>query len=159
MMSRLNGTRRGIIMKNNKFLSKQTGGISKLMLIMIVAGVGYGAYFANKKGLIKPDSISSIANSMKTSISKTFTDEFTGYGVQLMATTEFEQAKNVMNDFSRDGYSAFVMESNAKGRSIYKVRLGPYAYKPEAVAVQDKVIRRYPNNPYVKSSLVIYKPN
>ncbi len=146
-------------MKNNKLLSKQTGGISKLMLIMIVAGIGYGAYFANKKGLIKADSISSITSSMKTSISKTFSDDFTGYGIQLMATTELEQAKTVMNDFARDGYSAFVMEGKSKGRSIYKVRLGPYSYKPEAVAVQDKVIRRYPSNPYVKSSLVIYKPN
>lgn len=146
-------------MKNNKLLNKQTGGISKLMLLIIITGVGYGTYVANKKGLIKPDSISSITSSVKTTISKTFSDDFTGYGVQLMATTELEQAKTVMNDFSRDGYSAFVMESRSKGRSIYKVRLGPYSYKPEAVAVQDKVIRRYPSNPYVKSSLVIYKPN
>jgi hypothetical protein len=134
-------------MKNNKLLSKQIGGISTLMLLIIIGGIGFGAYFANKKGLIKGDSISSITSSMKSSFSSTFADDFTGYGIQLMATTELDQAKIVMNDFARDGYSAFVLESKAKGRSIYKVRLGPYSYKPEAVAVQDKVIRRYPSNP------------
>jgi len=86
-------------------------------------------------------------------------DSYSGYGIQLVATKQFDQAKGIMNDFSRDGYSAFVLESKAKGRTLYKVRLGPYAHKPEAVAVKDKVARRYPNNPYVKSSLVIYKPN
>lgn len=146
-------------MKNNKLLSKQIGAINTVMLLMIISGIGFGAYFANKKGLIKTDSISSITSSLKSSISNTFVGDFTGYGIQLMATTELDQAKMVMNDFARDGYSAFVMESTSKGRSIYKVRLGPYSYKPEAVAVQDKVIRRYPGNPYVKSSLVIYKPN
>jgi hypothetical protein len=142
-------------MKNNKLLSKQTGGISTFMLMLIIGGIGAGAYFANKKGLITADSISS----MTSSISNTFAGDFTGYGIQLMATTELDQAKIVMNDFARDGYSAFVLESQSKGRSLYKVRLGPYSYKPEAVAVQDKVIRRYPSNPYVKSSLVIFRPN
>ena len=89
----------------------------------------------------------------------TSSDTYSGYGVQLMATQQLDQAKTVMNDFARDGYSAFVIASNKKGRTLYKVRLGPYSYKPEALAVKDKVVRRYPNNPYVKSSLVIYKPN
>ncbi len=142
-------------MKNNKLLSKQAGGSSTFMLMLLIGGIGFGAYFANKKGLITADSISS----MTSSISNTFSGDFTGYGIQLMATNELDQAKIVMNDFARDGYSAFVLESNVKGRSIYKVRLGPYSYKPEAVAVQDKVIRRYPSNPYVKSSLVIFRPN
>ena len=76
-----------------------------------------------------------------------------------MATKQLDRAKTVMNDFARDGCSAFVVANQAKGRTLYKVRLGPYSHKPEAIAVQDKVVRRYPNNPYVKSSLVIYKPN
>ena len=145
-------------MNNNKFMSKQTGSISILMLMVMIVGIGYGSYFANKKGLITADSIKSMTASV-ASLKNTFADDFTGYGIQLMATTELEQAKLVMNDFARDGYSAFVLETNTKGRSIYKVRLGPYSHKPEAVAVQDKVVRRYPSNPYVKSSSVIYKPN
>ena len=146
-------------MKNNNTLNKQTGAISKLMLLVIISAVGYGAYFANKKGLITTDSISS----MKTRVSSAFSDAdinsaYTGYGIQLMATQQLGHATTVMNDFARDGYSAFVVASKAKDHTIYKVRLGPYSHKPEAVAIKDKVIRRYPNNPYVKSSIVIYKP-
>ncbi len=163
MVVQLNGTHKGKIMKNNKLLSKQTGGVSKLMLAIIIAGIGYGAYFANKKGLISSSSIKSMTatvSSMGSKLSNAVaSNDFTGYGVQLMATEQLDQAKSVMNDFASDGYSAFVLASEAKGRTYYKVRLGPYSHKPEAVAVQDKVIRRYPNNPYVKSSLVIYKPN
>ena len=151
-------------MNNNKLLSKQKGGVSKLMLVLIIGGLSYGAYVANKKGLITTTSFKSMTSTMGDTLSSNFStmtssDHYKGYGIQLMATKQLDQAKAVMNDFAGDGYSAFVLESNTKGRSIYKVRLGPYSHKPEAVAVQDKVIRRYPNNPYVKSSLVIYKPN
>ena len=141
-----------------KSLTKQTGSIlSKLMLMIVIGGVGYGAYIANDKGLINAKKFTSL----KSTISNKFSgsDSFKGYGVQLMATKQFDQAETVMNDFARDGYSAFVLASQSKGRAIYKVRLGPYSHKPEAVAVKDKVVRRYPQNPFVKTSLVIYKPN
>jgi septal ring-binding cell division protein DamX len=147
-------------MNNNKLLSKQMGGVSQLMLMLIIGGIGYGAYFANKKGLVTSNSFKLMTTKMSTKFSNIVASEdFTGYGVQLMATRQLDQAKSLMNDFSSDGYSAFVLASQAKGHTYYKVRLGPYAHKPEAVAVQDKVIRRYPGNPYVKSSLVIYRPN
>ncbi|PID33761.1 MAG: hypothetical protein CR955_01200 [Thiotrichales bacterium] len=139
-------------------LSKQTGSVfSKLLLILVMGGIGYGIYTANNKGLINTKKFTSL----KSTISNTFSseDNFKGYGVQLMATKQLEQAKTVMNDFARDGYSAFILANKSKGRTIYKVRLGPYSHKPEAVAVKDKVVRRYPQNPFVKTSLVIYKPN
>ena len=160
-MARLDlAIQRGIIMNNNKLLSKQTGGISKFMLMLIMGGIGYGAYIANKKGFITSSSIKSMQTTMTSKFSNIVaSNDFTGYGVQLMATQQLDQAKSVMNDFANDGYSAFVLASETKGRTLYKVRLGPYSHKPEAVAVQDKVIRRYPSNPFVKSSLVIYRPN
>ncbi len=144
-------------MNNKKTLKKQQGGVGKLMLFVIIGAMGYGAFIANQKGLISIDK----AKSYASSVSNTFSGEdgFIGYGVQLMATKQLDQATSVMNDFAGDGYSAFVLASKAKGRTIYKVRLGPYLHRPEALAIQDKVVRRYPNNPYVKSSLVIYKPN
>jgi len=144
-------------MKNNKSMHGQAGSINKLMLMFIIGGIGYGAYIAKQKGLISSGSISSMTSSISSKFSGN--RNYSGYGIQLMATRELDQAKNLMNDFASDGYSAFVLASEAKGRTLYKVRLGPYAQKPEAVAIQDKVIRRYPSNPYVKSSLVIYKPN
>ena len=140
-----------------KPLSKQTGGISKLALIMIIGAVGYGGYIAKNKGLISVEKVTSLVSSVSSKFSAN--KDFSGYGVQLMATQQLEQAKTVMNDFARDGYSAFVVATQAKGRTLYKVRLGPYNHKPEAVAIRDKVVHRYPQNPYVKSSLVIYKPN
>ena len=140
-----------------KPLSKQTGGISKLALIMIIGAVGYGGYVAKNKGLISLEKATSLVSSVSSKFS--VKQNFSGYGVQLMATQQLDQAKTVMNDFARDGYSAFVVASQSKGRTFYKVRLGPYSHKPEAVAIQDKVVRRYPESPYVKSSLVIYKPN
>ncbi len=147
-------------MNNNKLLSKQMGGVSKLMLMIIIGGIGYGAYYANKQGLVTSNSIKSMTTKVSTKFSNIVAnDDFKGYGVQLMATQQLDQAKALMNDFSSDGYSAFVLASKAKGRTYYKLRLGPYAHKSEAVAVQDKVIHRYPSSPYVKSSLVIYKPN
>lgn len=145
-----------------KRLSEQTGTINQILMMFIIAGLGYGAFVAKNKGLISfykaQNFASGISDKVSTKLSSS-NDDFTGYGVQLVATKQLDQAKGIMNDFSRDGYSAFVVASKAKGRTLYKVRLGPYSHKPEAVAVQDKVVRRYPNNPYVKSSLVIYKPN
>jgi len=140
-----------------KRLSKQTGGISKLLVLIIIGGIGYGGYIANKKGMINFAQVKSFTTSVSNKIAAN--DNFVGYGVQLMATKQLDQAKTVMNDFARDGYSAFVLASESKGRTIYKVRLGPYSHKPEAVAIQDKVQRRYPQSPFVRSSLVIYKPN
>lgn len=146
----------------NKRLGKQAGSANQLLLLFIIGGLGYSAFIAKNKGLISFDQTKTYVSQLSNKASGKFlsrNDGYTGYGIQLMATKQLDQAKTVMNDFARDGYSAFVVASKAKGRTLYKVRLGPYSYKPEAVAIQDKVVRRYPNNPYVKSSLVIYKPN
>lgn len=140
-----------------KRLSKQIGGINKLLLLIIIGGIGYSGYIANKKGMINIAKVQSFTSAVSNKLAAN--DDFVGYGVQLMATKQLDQAKMLMNDFARDGYSAFVLASQSKGRTIYKVRLGPYSHKPEAVAIQDKVQRRYPQSPFVRSSLVIYKPN
>ncbi|MEH6455026.1 MAG: SPOR domain-containing protein [Cocleimonas sp.] len=145
-----------------KRLSKQTGAINQLLMIFIIGGLGYGAFIAKNKGLISLDKTQTFVSNLSDKVSGKSTSgssDFSGYGVQLVATKQLEQAKGIMNDFARDGYSAFVVASASDNSRLYKVRLGPYTHKPEAIAVQDKVVRRYPNNPYVKSSLVIYKPN
>jgi hypothetical protein len=144
-----------------KSLSKQTGRISNLMLLILISGIAYGTYVANNKGIITYDKVSTVANNVKSAFSNTHSadNDFSGYGVQLMATKQLDQAKTVMNDFARDGYSAFVIASESKGRTLYKVRLGPYTHKPEALAIRDKVVQRYPQSTYVESSLVIYKPH
>ena len=145
-----------------KRLSKQTGAINQLLMIFIIGGLGYGAFIAKNKGLISFDKTQTFVSNLSDKVSGKLSASsggFSGYGVQLVATKQLDQAKGIMNDFARDGYSAFVVASQTDNRTLYKVRLGHYSHKPEAVAVQDKVVRRYPNSPYVKSSLVIYKPN
>lgn len=140
---------------------KQTGSAKQLLFLLVLGGLGYGAFVAKNKGIISFDKTQQFVSQLTTEKTNTYANDsgFKGYGVQLMATKQLPQAKAVMDDFARDGYSAFVLSSRAKGRTLYKVRLGPYAHKPEAVAIKDKLVRRYPNNRYVKSSLVIYKPN
>jgi len=137
-------------------MNKQTGKTSKLMLMMIAAAIVLVGYFAFKKRVPIYNKVSSIA----TTVTETIISEpnYTGYGVQLMATRYKNQAVQLMHDFARDGYSVFVLSTDLRGRPIYKVRVGPYSYKSEAVAIKDKLKRRYPGNRYVKSSLVIYLP-
>ena len=156
------------MMKNIKIIQTkksryQSGAISKLMLMMVIGAVGYGAYYAKSKGYLNKNSISTVKSTVtqyKEKLSNSFSDneDFAGYGVQIMATTQLDQAKTVMGDFANDGYSAFVVANKKKGRTFYKVRLGPYEHKPEAQAIKDKVKRRYPKSPYVKTSFVIFKP-
>ncbi len=146
-----------------KIKTSQRGAISKLMLFIIIGTVAYGVYYAKRKGFINKAAIGTVSSTVSqysSKLKRSFSGntDFAGYGVQIMATTQLDQAKSVMEDFANDGYSAFVLANRKKGRTFYKVRLGPYANKPEAQAIKDKVKRRYPGSPYVKSSFVIYKP-
>lgn len=85
-----------------------------------------------------------------------FKDEFEGFGVQVVATTSLAEAKKVMNKFAMDGYSSFIVETSQRGSPLYLVRLGPYS-RAEAIAVNDKIKRRYVRSPYVRDSFVVYR--
>ncbi len=137
-------------------MKKQNGKLSKFTIAVIAGAVILLILYAFKKRAVIKNKVSSIA----TTVTETIISEpnYTGYGVQLMATRDLRQAKQLMYDFARDGYSAFVLSTELRGRPIYKVRIGPYSYKSEAVAIKDKLKRRYPHNRYVKRSIVIYLP-
>ena len=136
----------------------QSGKVSKLLLMLIAIAIMFGGFYAYKKRTNIINKVSSIATQVKETVISEPSYSYTGYSVQLMATWELKQAKLLMNDFAKDGYSAFVIEGQSRGRPIYKVRVGPYAYRPEALAIKDKLKRRYSRNRYVKSSIVIYLP-
>ena len=85
-----------------------------------------------------------------------FKDEFEGFGVQVVATTSLAEAKKVMNKFALDGYSSFIVETSQRGSPLYLVRLGPYS-RAEAIAINDKIKRRYKRSPYVRDSFVVYR--
>ena len=76
--------------------------------------------------------------------------------VQVVATTSLAEAKKVMNKFAMDGYSSFIVETSQRGSPLYLVRLGPYS-RAEAIAVNDKIKRRYVRSPYVRDSFVVYR--
>ncbi|PID45666.1 MAG: hypothetical protein CSB47_07700 [Proteobacteria bacterium] len=83
-------------------------------------------------------------------------DEFAGFGVQVIATTNLAEAKRVMNKFASDGYPAFVVKNSQRGSPLYLVRLGPYS-RSEAIAINDKIKRRYKKSVYVRDSFVVYR--
>ena len=85
-----------------------------------------------------------------------FTDSYTGFGVQVVATSSLVEGKKVMNKFANDGYSAFIVETQQRGSPLYLVRLGPYS-RDEATAINDKIKRRYKRSPYVRDSFVVYR--
>ncbi|MGB1310482.1 MAG: SPOR domain-containing protein [Leucothrix sp.] len=137
-------------------LSKQNGLAIKTILIVLVGivllGLGYkylerkNFYGFNTKTITAP--IQNI-NPFKE-------NNFGGFGVQVIATTSLTEAKRVMNKFAFDGYSSFIVQVTQRGNPLYLVRLGPYT-RAEAVAVNDKIKRRYKKSPYVRKSFVTYR--
>lgn len=139
-------------------LSRQRGlAASKVLLIIlaiVLLALAY-KYVRDKNffGLTAP-SISSITAPIQSI--NPFSDDYAGYGVQVVATSNLEEGKRVMNKFAADGYSAFIVETDQRGTPLYLVRLGPYS-KDEAIAINDKIKRRYKQSPYVRDSFVVYR--
>lgn len=136
--------------------NKQAGKAGKMVLLMLFGFIVVAGYFMYKKKTTIYSKVTSIASRVTDTIISE--PSYTGYGVQLMASRHKGQAIELMNDFARDGYSAFVLETYLRGRPIYKVRIGPYVHRPEALAIKDKLKRRYSRNRYVKKSIVIFRP-
>ena len=103
-----------------------------------------------------PTSISSAATTINQTINP-FSDDYSGYGVQIAASHYLDEAKDVMQKFADAGYSSFVVSSNIRGSMMYQVRLGPYPHRAEAKAIKDKVKRRFPRNRNVKQSFIVYR--
>lgn len=145
--------------RKNKIISlkKQNGIAIKTILLFLVGivllGLGYkylernNFYGLNTKTITSP--IQNI-NPFKDE------DNFSGFGVQVIATTSLTEAKRVMNKFAIDGYSSFIVKTSQRGNPLYLVRLGPYT-RAEAIAVNEKIKRRYKKSPYVRKSFVIHR--
>lgn len=143
--------------KNNiSSLSKQNGIAIKTILIFLVGivllGLGYKYLERNNFYGLSSKTITSPMKSIKSI--NPFKDDFSGFGVQVVATTSLTEAKKVMNKFAFDGYSSFIVQTSQRGNPLYLVRLGPYT-RAEAMAVNDKIKRRYKRSPYVRKSFVI----
>jgi len=140
-------------------LSRQRGVAAKKVLLIIIAIVLAALAFKyvrdrNFFGLTT-SSITTPIQNINLNLNP-FTDEYAGFGVQVVATGNLDEGKRVMNKFASDGYSAFIVETQQRGSSLYLVRLGPYS-KDEATAINDKIKRRYKSSPYVRDSFVVYR--
>ena len=66
------------------------------------------------------------------------------YTVQVVATPSREEAFSFKRALMRDGYSARVEEGDyGRNGRYYKVRIGKYDYRNDAIAVKDRIKRTY----------------
>ena len=66
------------------------------------------------------------------------------YAVQVMTLTNREEAFAYKRALVRDGYSARVEEDTYGQNGIrYKIRIGRYEHKSEALGVRDRIVRVY----------------
>lgn len=135
--------------------NRQNGIAIKTILLLLVGLVllGLGYKYLERKNFYG-FSTKTITAPIKNIIP--FKEDFSGFGVQVVATTSLTEAKKVMNKFALDGYSSFIVQTSQRGSPLYLVRLGPYT-RAEAIAVNDKIKRRYKKSPYVRKSFVIFR--
>ena len=143
--------------KQRTSLFRQRGvAVSKVLTIIVVIVLLALAYkFVRDKNFFNLRT-SGITEPIKRINPFSSSNSYSGYGVQVVATSNLAESKRVMNKFANDGYSAFIVETQQRGSSLYLVRLGPYS-KDEATAINDKIKRRYKRSPYVRDSFVVYR--
>ena len=78
-----------------------------------------------------------------------------GYAIQLLATSSLTRANNLKNVMAGEGYPAYVTKTQQNGKTLYRVRIGQYKVKSEAVKDQLSMKRRYKKNTNVNRSAVV----
>jgi hypothetical protein len=133
-------------------------GASNLVIGLLIAAIAFlGLLYLKSRNIISvPTTIADAATSINQTINP-FSDDYSGYGVQITASHYLNDAKAVMQKFADAGYSSFVVSSQIRGSTMYQVRLGPYARKAEAKAIKDKIKRRFPNNRNIRKSFIVYR--
>jgi cell division protein FtsN len=76
------------------------------------------------------------------------------YSIQLMASADKAKAEEVRKAMAAEGYKVALVEAKVDGKAIYRVRVGDYPKKEDAVAAQAKMKERYTKNTYVQNSFV-----
>lgn len=77
------------------------------------------------------------------------------YSVQLLATSSSGKANNLSSTMKKEGYATYVKASKKDSGSLYRVRLGNFSGRADAVKKQADLKRRYRKNPYIQSSVVV----
>lgn len=148
-----------MLRKQSKISSRksQKGASTILIVLLVIVIIVLLFLYLKARGTINmPATISNAATSINQTLNP-FTPDYSGFGVQITASKNLEDAKRVMNDFAKEGYTAFVVSSVIRGRTMYQVRLGPYDLRENAEDVKRKIKRRFPRNQYVKRSFIVYR--
>ncbi len=77
------------------------------------------------------------------------------YSVQLLATSNSSKADSLSSTMEKEGYATYVKASKKGSGSLYRVRLGSFSGRADAVKKQADLKRRYRKNPYIQSSVVV----
>lgn len=143
---------------SNLSLKHYQKGASNLVISLLIAAIAFlGLLYLKSRNIISvPTTISDVATSINQTVNP-FSDDYSGYGVQITASHYLNDAKAVMQKFADAGYSGFVVSSQIRGSTMYQVRLGPYSHRAEAKAIKDKIKRRFPNNRNIRKSFIVYR--
>jgi hypothetical protein len=77
-----------------------------------------------------------------------------GYVIQVLATSDRTKADTIRQNIATDGYPAFIAHGVANGKPVYRVRIGTYKAKADAISVQNRMKVRYGQNQLVQNSFV-----
>ena len=99
--------------------------------------------------------INKSSSTKKSRPASTTTQAKNGYAIQLLATSSLSRANNLKNVMAGEGYPTYVTKTQQNGKTLYRVRIGQYTNKAEAVKAQDAMKRRYKKNTNVNRSAVV----
>ena len=85
----------------------------------------------------------------------TTTQAKNGYAIQLLATSSLSRANNLKNVMAGEGYPTYVTKVLQNGKTLYRVRIGQYTTKAQALQVQTAMKRRYKKNTNVNRSAIV----
>ena len=63
--------------------------------------------------------------------------------IQVFSSTDEGQARRVMNRLRKGGYPAVLSPVEVEGRTLHRVRIGPYSDRDEAQVVADAIRRNF----------------
>lgn len=91
----------------------------------------------------------------KATVTTAPTQTRNGFAIQLLATSSLSRANSLKNVMAGEGYSAYVTKIQKNGKTLYRVRIGRYTAKAQAVSAQAAMKRRYKKNTNVNRSAIV----
>ena len=72
--------------------------------------------------------------------------------IQVFSSPDRTQARKVLDRLTSAGYQAFISPVEVDGRTMHRVRVGPYVDKDDAVSAAAKVEKAYSLDTWVTSN-------